>query len=169
MSGTMQGLGATGTGYGGSGNSLLQQLLMRHYLSGGALGGGGGAQMGYGSFMPQGGPMQGLDPTQRTQGMNPVAQAQPVQMQGANTGLASAMGGGGQANLQNILNAIRNQQAGGGGGGGGANLNATPGVLTGGIGNLLQGYNWGGTPGSSMMQGLTNQAQGNVQGGAAGL
>jgi hypothetical protein len=150
MSGTMQGLGATGTGYTNQGgNSLLQQLIMQHMLSGGGTQFTPQAQVG-GAYSPQA-PMQGLTQVNRAMGgggVNPVAQG--AQMQPQTGGLASAMGGGGGQNLQTVLNAIRQQQAGGGQGGqqpvlsgnqpGGSGLG-----LWQGLGNLLQGYNWSGS------------------------
>lgn len=109
MTGGMQGMGAAGTGYGGSsGNSLLQQLVLRALMSGGGTGG----------FTPQSptvagaanvsnSPLSGLlMPQQRTSmGMNPQVSMPATQMQG-NTG-ASSLGG---ANLQSLLQALQNQQ-----------------------------------------------------------
>lgn len=163
MTGGMQGMGAAGTGYGGSsGNSLLQQLVLRALMSGGG---------GTGGFTPQSptvagaanvsnSPLSGLlMPQQRTSmGMNPQVSMPATQMQG-NTG-ASSLGG---ANLQSLLQALQNQQK---------MQNQTPytgTTLTQGIGNLLSGNAWSGMPTTATLQGLQNQANQNVAGGAPGL
>lgn len=41
--------------------------------------------------------------------------------------------------------------------------------LKNGVGNIFSGYNWNGMPGAPMMNGLSQQAAGNVAGGAPGL
>lgn len=146
MSGSMQGLGATGTGYqGNTGNSLLQQLILQHMMGGG----------GTGSYAPTSNPLSGVmggagqvtnNPlggminAQRTgMGMNPQVQApqmqaQPMQAQGANTG---------GANLQQLIQMLQQRQQQG-------QTGQTPnpqtagntGALSG-ISNLLSGNQWG--------------------------
>lgn len=78
-------------------------------------------------------------------------------------GGANALGGGISGAIQNILPYLVGQGGGGGGGGGGGTDPFT------GISNWASGYNWNGTPGTGMMTDLTNQANANVAGGAAGL
>lgn len=77
-------------------------------------------------------------------------------------GASNALSGGISGAIQNILPYIVGGQGGGGGGGGGTD------PITG-LSNWASGYNWNGTPGTSMMSDLSAQAAGNIAGGAAGL
>lgn len=73
-------------------------------------------------------------------------------------GMPMGGGAGAQIPLSTILEMIK----------GGSKSGAFDGLGSG-IGNLLDGYNWNGTPGGSMMDQLNAQAQAYTAGGAAGL
>lgn len=83
--------------------------------------------------------------------------AQASGIVGASNALNKGIGGAEQAIMSSLL---------GGGGNGGGFSSAASGLYNG-IGNLLGGYQWDGMAGRSMLNNLSNQAAGNIAGGAA--
>lgn len=98
----------------------------------------------------------------------PIAQAPGMPQAGMPSSLAAAfMHGGGAPNIQapniplaSLMPLLMQQDQ---------NGQSLGSKLWNGLGNWMSGYQFDGMPGSSMMSNLTNQAQANVAGGAAGL